>query len=110
MTRKIPEQDWKYLFAIRDDLLQTLCRRINAETMGILREQGLTEHERYLKAFKQIKNADQAISKCFDDWRRSSMHMTLINLCQNKLLTQEHLDHFTNETSDFLLGIMRDMP
>jgi len=107
MTWKIVEKDWKYLFGIRNELLQTLCRRINAETMAILQEEGLTEHERHLKAYKHIEHSDQIIVKCFDDWKRSAMSAKLINLCQHNLLTQDHLDRLSNETREFLLGIMK---
>ncbi len=106
MTWKITEKDWKYLFGIKDELLQALCRRINAETMAIMQEEGLTEHEKHLKAYKHVENADQVIVKCFDDWKRSAMSTILINLCQNNLLTQDHLDRVSKETSEFLQGVM----
>ena len=109
MTWKITEKDWKYLFGIKEELLQALCRGINAESMAILQEEGLTEHERHLKAYKHIESSDQVIAKCFDDWKRSAMSAILINLCQNNLLTQDHLVNLSKETSEFLLGIMRKL-
>jgi hypothetical protein len=104
MVWKVVERDWKYLQRIRGELLDALCRRVNAETVSILQKAGPTEHEKYLNAYKHIQNSDRVIAKCFDDWRRSVLDQKLIILNRFKLLTQDHLDHFSNETRELLQG------
>ncbi len=45
-----PERDWKYMRKIENDLLASLCKRINNESMDILREGKGSEHDKYLNA------------------------------------------------------------
>jgi len=43
-------------------------------------------------------NNNEIIAKCFDDWRRSNLFLKLLCLRDERLLTDEHLSHLTEET------------
>ena len=57
-------------------MLEQLTGRINNESMAILEDTDLTEHEKFLKLYRHIHDADQVVADCFDDWRRSRMSMS----------------------------------
>ncbi len=69
----IPERDWKYLRTIRDEMLQTLCKRINDEAVRIVTSKSGSEHDKYLRLFKHIMKKDDIVGFCFNDWRRSNI-------------------------------------
>jgi hypothetical protein len=94
----IPESDWKYMRTLNAGLLETLCKRLNDEALRTITGDALSEHERFLRLFEQVMNNNEIIAKCFDDWRRSTLFLKLLCLRDERLLTDEHLSHLTEET------------
>ena len=102
MSVSLPERDWKYLRAVKDQLLANLCRSINESAVQIVQTGGLTEHEKYLKLYRHIEASDKIVAECFDDWRRSNLWLKVVLLCRHKLLSDEHLKSLSNELRDRL--------
>ncbi len=96
MTISIQESDWKYLRKREVDMLSTLCGRINEQSKDILNNQSVSEHEKYLKLYDHIKKSDKIIADCFNDWRRSNIWLKIQFLWRHDLLTDEHLDHMSD--------------
>ncbi len=102
MVQSIPERDWKYMRKIQDDLLNCLCERINQQSMAILKEEGGSEHERFLKHYRHIQDSNRVVGDCFDDWKRSALLLRLAALQYHGLLTQEHIKQLSEETQEKL--------
>ena len=102
MTSSISENDWKYLRSIHDELLASLCRRINNKTVEILNSQDKTDHDKYLKAYRHINDSDGIVAECFNDWRRSTIGVRLISMQRNRLLTEPHLENLSEKTRVFI--------
>ena len=96
--REIPESDWKYLRTIKDDMLDTLCKRINDGASLIYSNKKLSEYEKFRNLLEHIHEGQGRVANCFDDWRRSTVIMKLLALHEERLLTKEHLSHFSTET------------
>lgn len=102
MTITIPEKDWKYLRSVQKDLLSDLCRRINVCASEILRSDTGSEHEKYLKLYEHIKESDDIIADCFNDWRRSNLWLKLPLLRRYELLKDEHISRLSDESRELL--------
>lgn len=98
--RKIPESDWKKLRNIRKLALQRACQRILDDLQDFLHQQKGQEnaHETYLKVYKKVEKGDKGIADGFDDWRRSTVYMTLFNWVHSGLLTKEEFESLSEET------------
>ena len=94
----IPESDWKYLRNLKDEMLDTLCKRINDEASRIITDLRSSQHEKFLHLFRHIIEKNEIIAKCFDDWRRSNILLKLHMLRGEQLLTDEHILHLSVET------------
>lgn len=106
----LAEQDWKVFKKIREEMLETLCSRINVKASKIINRKGMTQHEKYIKLNKHIRKSDKIAANCFDDYRRSTLGLTLMKLREEKLLTDRHLENFSDATREFLekIKIVRD--
>lgn len=98
MANSTPESDWKCMKKVQDDLLATLCERINKQSVSILQATHGSEHEKYQKHFKHTKDSDRIVAECFDDWRRSTLILKLIALQRHDLLTEEQMRQLSEET------------
>ena len=98
----IPERDWKYLRKIQQEMLSTLCARINRQAMDLLQSQAESEHERYRSLYQHVKDSDRIVADCFDDWRRSNIWLKIPALRREGLLTNEHLSEMSDEIKDLL--------
>ena len=110
MTRSISERDWKYLNRVQPEMLTTLCKRINQKAMEILQAGGLSEHDRYKRLYRHIRDADKVVADCFNDWGRSTLFARLLSLQRHDLFTQKHLEHLTEETQELLTMMGRRSP
>ena len=103
MTQQIPENDWKKLRTIRPLALQRFCNR----TLLALKEQLQKEetlddaHETYLQTYQFIQEEDKKLSLLFDDWRRSTVHITLMGWLSAGLLTESEFNSLSDETKTF---------
>ncbi len=102
MAGSISETDWKYLRNIKNELIASLCRRINEKTVKILSSKGTTDHEKYLKAYRHINDSDDIVAECFNDWRRSTICVRLMSIHRHKLLTEKHLGSLSEKTREFI--------
>ncbi|WP_045210498.1 hypothetical protein [Desulfonatronovibrio magnus] len=98
MTFSPPERDWKYILKIKNDLLASLCTRINHESMDILREGKGSEYDRYRALYRHIEKSDRIIGDCFNDFKRSNLLMKLIHLQFHQILKDEHVANLSPET------------
>lgn len=74
------ERDWKYLRSIHDEMLASLCSRINQNAADIAKAPGKDEHVKYLRLYKYMQDADDIIAECFNDWRRSTIVRRAVSL------------------------------
>jgi hypothetical protein len=96
--KNIPEADWKYLRTIMLEMLETLCKRINNKALQILTNAQLSDHEKFLGLHEHVIEKNEIIARCFDDWRRSNILIKLLALKQERLLTDKHAGHLSEET------------
>ncbi len=105
MASDIPERDWKYMKLINADLLDLLCKRINKQSIAILKEDNGSEHKTYLKLYRHIQESDDVIGECFNDWRRSTLIMRLAAIQKHGLLLPDHLKQLTEKTQETLKAL-----
>ena len=108
MDGPLKERDWKYMRSIREDLLQELCDRINHQSSEILNYPDQTPHKRYGTLYDHIQDSDKIVANCFDDWRRSRLDATVCFLRRNQLLTDEHINHFSDDAQDWMKRIEKN--
>ena len=94
----IPESDWKYLTKVKDELIESLCKRINDEASRIVKDPAFSQHEKYLRPFRHGLESNKMIANCFDDWRRSNIILKLLSLREEGLLTDEYILRLSEET------------
>ena len=108
MGQATPERDWKCIKRLRDELLDSLCKRINGQAAVILAEPGASEYKKYLKLFEHIQASDRIVAECFDDWRRSTLFMKIHALQCNGILEAKHIRLLSDETQQ-RLELMKGM-
>lgn len=96
--RKFPERDWKKLRSIKDKLLQNACENILEEVENTIKGRGTESHKAYLALWKLMKKEDEEIALMFDDLKRSTAIYKLAAWKRNKLLTEDDLKEFSEET------------
>ena len=98
----LPEGDWTIFKEIREDMFEALCARINSKALKIINRKGMSQHEKYLKLNKHIRKSDKIVTACFDDFRRSTLPLTLVKLRDEGLLTDRYLERFSEGTQESL--------
>ncbi|PWU16338.1 MAG: peptide ABC transporter substrate-binding protein [Verrucomicrobia bacterium] len=98
MNANIPESDWRRFKEVHAKLLERYCDRILEEVAAASRNTKGTAHERYLKVYKLIKERDKQLANAFDDFRRSTAVLQLGIMRRMKLLTDEELGLFSEQT------------
>ena len=84
------------------EMLETLCKRINHKALQILSNAQLSEHEKFLRLFAHFRKKNKIVARCFDDWRRSNILFKLLALKQERLLTDKHASHLSEETLEII--------
>ncbi len=87
---------------LRDELLESLCKRINDQAEVILAGAEASEYKKYLKLFEHIEASDRIVADCFDDWRRSTLFLKIHALQHNGLLEEKHIRLLSDETQQRL--------
>lgn len=105
MSRSTSERDWKYIRSVHDDLLATLCKRINRQSGDLLADFVGSEHEKYLALYRHIQDSNRIIADCFNDLKRSNLIMKLAALHHHAILTQEHIGNLSPETQERLQAL-----
>ena len=98
MSEHIPESDWRQFRELHRKLLERHCSRILEEVAAVSRSGTGTAHERYLKVYKLIRERDKEIANAFNDFRRSTAVMRLGIMRRLKLITEEELMKFSEQT------------
>ena len=102
----IPEKDWKYASKLRSEFLERLCKRINEQSLKILNDPTLIQHEKCLALYKHVVESDKLIAFGFDDWRRSKSMQCLVFYYQQGLITDLEYSSFTPETKEFITSCL----
>lgn len=105
MTSHLPESDWRHFKDIHAKVLERYCCRILEEVAAVTRSTDSTAHDRYLKLYKLIEERDKQIAGAFNDFRRSTAVMQLGIMRRMKLLTDEELGCFSEQTQRSVEGI-----
>lgn len=95
-----PEADWKYMRALKPALLERLCKRINQKSVSILNDPVKTAYERYLDIFEKTQKDDMDIASAFDDWRRSTISIKIMEIYRQGLFTDSDLRGFSPQTKE----------
>ena len=98
MSADIPESDWRRFKEVHAQLLERFCSRILGEVAGVSAGAEGSAHDRYVKVYQLIQERDKEISSAFDDFRRSTAVMQLAIMRRMKLLDDEHLKGFSEQT------------
>jgi hypothetical protein len=97
----IAERDWKRLRSIHDAALDELCGRILAAARTIIdRAETGKAHAAYLELGKAIDEWNDTVSLCFDDLRRSTAALKLLQWRRNGLLPDERLREFSEDIQE----------
>jgi hypothetical protein len=102
MPGPIQERDWKWLREIHDEMLSQLCSDILRDAAEIACADGPSAHEQYLKLYRRIQDSDAIIGECFNDWRRSTLSIKILNLRRHGLLTDRHVQRLSASAQDWL--------
>lgn len=105
MSSDLPESDWRRFKEVHTKLLERYCCRILEEVTAASQGTEGAAHDRYLKVHKLIKDCDKQMSNVFDDFRRSTAVMQLGIMRRMKLLTDEELGLFSEQTRIRVEGI-----
>ncbi len=98
MSGNVPESDWKAFRELREVALERFCKRVLEELDPLTQNSALSYHERYVNAFRLLKERDQELARAFDDPRRSRMIEQLADMCSLDLLEPVELARFTART------------
>ena len=80
---------------MHDEMLHTLCYRINQKAVDIVTAEGKNPHEKYLELYRHIKKSDRIVADCFNDWRRSNISRKILFLRHHGLLLDSHIANFS---------------
>ncbi len=105
MPLNIPESDWRRFKEIHPRLLELYCSRILHELTVASERPGSSAHERYVKVYKLIEDRDKQLARAFNDFRRSTAIMQMGIMLRMKLLTDEDLRLFSEQTQTQVEGI-----
>ncbi len=98
MSSDIPESDWRRFKVVHEKLLEGYCRQILEEVAAASQGGQGSAHDRYLRVYRLIQERDKHLAKTFDDFRRSTAVMQLAIMRRMKLLTDEELSLFSEQT------------
>jgi len=102
---ELPERDWRLMSKLKPDLLNQLCARVHQQVRKLLDAPMESEHARYLSLCKLIRESDEVIVNCMDDWRRSQLYLRLIWLRREGLLTDEHVRQLSEAGQRLIDGL-----
>jgi hypothetical protein len=104
MSSNIPESDWRRFKEVHSSILERYCGRILEEVATLSQGAG-TPHDRYVKVYKLIQTHDKEIARAFNDFRRSTAVTQLGIMRRMKLLTDEELTMFSEQTRTHIEAI-----
>jgi len=78
--------------------LDRFCGRVLEECAAVLRNAKTTNHERYLRLYRLIRERDDDIDSAFNDIRRSTAILQLAEIVRLGVVTGQELARFSPET------------
>ncbi|MCY1536037.1 hypothetical protein D9M68_714740 [compost metagenome] len=93
--RDIAESDWKKFSKLRPIALARLSQQILDECLPICQDSSRPAHERYIELYRLIHERDKDIAAVFNDFRRSTAEMRLLQMARFGLVTDEDLEPFS---------------
>jgi hypothetical protein len=105
MSSDIPESDWRRFKEVRSRLLERFCGQILRKVAASSQSAEGNAHDWYLKVFELINERNRQMSHAFDDFRRSTAVMQLGIMRRMKLLTDEDIVGFSEQTRTRIEGI-----
>jgi hypothetical protein len=100
-----PERDWKLLRELKPVTLERLCERILRSAAEITTRSGLTNHQRYIKMWELIQEQNEEVALAFDDHRRSTAFLKILQIHRSGLFTDEEFARFSGETRKHVLDV-----
>ena len=97
----IKESDWKVFRRLHSIALERYCQRVLEEVKRAATCHD-SYHECYLKVYRLIQDHDKTLARAFDDLRRSTALLRLLNIINEGLLTDEELKQFSPELQDWI--------
>jgi hypothetical protein len=106
-SSRFPEKDWKHLRVVHGAALERYCSRVIQQCREVLEDATLTEHERYLRLFRLLRERDGELAIAFDDMRRSRAIQILATMIRLDVVTTEELEQFSLRVRESALGVAR---
>jgi hypothetical protein len=100
-----PERDWKLLRELKPVTLERLCEQILWRAAEVTTEAGLTNHQRYLKMWELIQEQNEEVALAFDDHRRSTAFLKILQIHRRGLFTKEEFARFSEQTRKHVLDV-----
>jgi len=104
-----PESDWKIFRELRPLALERFCMRVLEKIEPMIRDGSISQHERYLKVFRFLRDRDDEIAHAFNDPRRSRMIGQLAAIHKYGLLTSDELGRFTARTRETIEWLAKEV-
>jgi hypothetical protein len=97
MARPISERDWKLFRRLQPVALERFCERVLADVARVAAGPG-SAHERYLAAYRLVRERDRELVAAFDGPSRSMAWEQLGLIVRAGLLTDDEVAGFADET------------
>jgi hypothetical protein len=104
--RDIPEPDWKVFRTVRAAALDRYCARVLDECAAVIQDTSTTNHERYLRLFRMLRERDDDLAFAFNDFRRSTAIIQLARIHALGAVTDEELGHFSPGTRELVIALV----
>lgn len=101
--RDIAENDWKYFRKLH----QLAVNRFSKETLSnisqiIASKEIESKHEKYLQIYRYVKERDKMLRDCFNDLRRSTAKLMILQIYNLGLIKPEEFNQFSDDVKDFV--------
>jgi hypothetical protein len=107
MPRDIKESDWKVFRRLHGIALERFSQRVLEEVRLATAECKDGYHDCYLKVYELIRKRDKAMARAFNDPKRSTAFILLVNIIEEGLLTDDELSQFSPEAREAIEVIER---
>jgi hypothetical protein len=97
MARQISERDWKLFRRLQPVALERFCGRVLADVTRVAAGPG-SAHERYLAAYRLVRERDRELAAAFDGPSRSMAWEQLGLIVRAGLMTDDEVAGFSDET------------
>jgi|SRR5215218_1441122 len=104
--RDIPESDWKIFRTVREAALDRYCARVLGECAAVIEDTSTTNHARYLRLFRMLRERDDDLAFAFNDFRRSTAIIQLARIHALGVVTDEELRRFSAGTQELVIALV----